>query len=46
MPTATKRGAQVTAIDIAPGLKDFAVGEQRRIASGFYTSYAMELRRR
>ncbi len=46
MPTATKRGAQVTAIDIAPGLRDFAAGEQRRIASDFYTSHAMELRRR
>jgi magnesium-protoporphyrin O-methyltransferase len=29
-----------------PGLQDFAVGEHRRIASGFYTSHAMELRRR
>ena len=46
MPTATKRGAQVTAIGIASGPKDFAVGEQRRIASGFCTSHAMELRRR
>jgi magnesium-protoporphyrin O-methyltransferase len=29
-----------------PGLKDFTVGEDCRIASGFYTSHAMELRRR
>ena len=29
-----------------PGLQGFAVGEHRRIASGFYTSHAMELRRR
>jgi magnesium-protoporphyrin O-methyltransferase len=29
-----------------PGLQDFDVGEHRRIASGFYTSHAMELRRR
>jgi magnesium-protoporphyrin O-methyltransferase len=29
-----------------PGLKDFTTGRHRRIASGFYTSHAMELCRR
>lgn len=29
-----------------PGLSDFAAGHDRRVASGFYTSHAMELRRR
>lgn len=33
-------------IEGAPGLRDFAIGRDHRIGAGFYTSHAMELRRR
>jgi magnesium-protoporphyrin O-methyltransferase len=33
-------------IEREPGLADVAQGRHRRIASGFYTSHAMELARR
>lgn len=39
-------GALVRHIGSEPGLRDFGVGRSQRIVNGFYTSQAMELRRR